>query len=66
MTHVEWDIQELVEGELRSRTEPLSEAERRSLARLREAKQVFESNPLARLREAERAREQGRDPPPML
>ena len=66
MTHVEWDIEELVERELRSRTEPFSEAERRSLARLREAKQVFESDPLARLREAERAREQGRDPPPML
>lgn len=66
MQHVEWKLEEYMERELRSRTEPLSEADRRSLARLREAKRVMESDPMARLRERERAIEQGRDPPPVL
>ena len=64
MTHAGWDLDRLSRRELRSSVEPLSEAERRSLARLREAERAHERDPFARLREAERAFEQGRGPPP--
>ena len=37
MTHAEWDLEELAQREFRSGVEPLTEAERLSLARLREA-----------------------------
>lgn len=59
MTHAVWDLDELAERELRSETEPLSEAERQSLARLREAQRAHERDPFARFQEAERAFEQG-------
>ena len=64
MTHAGWDLDRLSRRELRSSVEPLSEAERRSLARLREAERAHERDPFARLREAQRAFEQGRGPPP--
>ena len=66
MQHVESKLEEYAEQELRSRTEPLSEADRRSLTRLRKAKRVWETNPIARLRERLGAIEQGRDPPPVF
>ena len=58
MTHAVWDLDELAERELRSGAEPLSEAERQSLARLREARRAHERDPFARFQEAERAFEQ--------
>ena len=61
MTHAEWDLDSLAERELRSGVEPLSEAERRALARLREAKRAFDRDPLAAVREA---LDQGRPIPP--
>ena len=42
MTHAGWDLDRLAQRELRSSVEPLSEAERRSLARLREAQRAHE------------------------